>query len=172
MPKYYVVDTNVAIAADDRAPCTPMCAKACRELILAITRDSILLVLDDAWRIIAEYQNNLNFKGQPGVAQTFLKWVLTNRKNPHRCICVNITPKPSSSEDFEEFPPHPDLTSFDAKDRKFVAVAAKHHRRPPIAQATDNKWWGWKEALLASGIKVHFLCEEEVREHYEKKFLK
>ena len=54
----------------------------------------------------------------------------------------------------------------------FVAVAAGHKRRPPILQGTDAKWWGWSAALAECGITVEFLCAEEMREQYERKFMK
>jgi hypothetical protein len=170
MAKYYVVDTNVIMAASGKSSCSPLCARVCLDAIKKITSGSTRLVIDNRWRIIREYQANLNNRGQPGIGQAFLKWVLTNQQNHELCISVAITPKQSQSEDFEEFPSHPDLASFDPSDRKFVAVAATHRSRPRIAQATDSKWWGWKDALRESGIKVHFLCERELRETYEGKF--
>ena len=58
------------------------------------------------------------------------------------------------------------LSSFDPDDRKFVAVANAHPGKPPIMEATDRQWWGWKEALHDAGITVHFLCPEYV-EHID-----
>lgn len=166
MAKHYVVNTNVIVVADGKSSCSASCARVC----LDIARGKTRLVIDKGWRIIKEYQANVDYQGQPGVARAFLKWVLTNYTNRKLCVCVGITPKLSDPQDFEEFPSHPGLASFDPSDRKFVAVAAKHRSHPPIAQATDAKWWGWKDALRDAGITIHFLCEKEVREQYEKKF--
>lgn len=68
-----------------------------------------------------------------------------------------------------QFPDHEDLAALDPSDRKFVSVANAHANNPPILQATDSKWWGWKEALSACGITVEFLCPKEIQETYERK---
>lgn len=70
---------------------------------------------------------------------------------------------------FVEFPDHEGLKDFDISDRKFVAVANAHESKPPILQATDSKWWGWKAHLAQCGITVQFLCPEEIAETYERK---
>jgi hypothetical protein len=59
--------------------------------------------------------------------------------------------------------------NFDNSDRKFVAVANAHPDKPEILQATDSKWWGWKDALAKVGITVSFMCPEYVRIKYEEK---
>ncbi|MHB8205526.1 MAG: hypothetical protein ACYDHG_17735 [Desulfomonilaceae bacterium] len=51
----------------------------------------------------------------------------------------------------------------------FVAVAEAHPAKPPILQATDCKWLGWKNALEKEGIIVNFLCPDYVALHYEEK---
>ncbi|MBI2839683.1 MAG: hypothetical protein HYX75_15335 [Acidobacteria bacterium] len=127
------------------------------------------LVLDAHYIIIKEYRSNLFTTGQPTLASSFLKWVLTNHTNKERCSLVSLTPKPGASHEFAEFPCHPELDKFDPSDRVFVAVAATHPDRPPILEATDSKWWGWREALRASGIRVVFLCPEEVSERSRRK---
>jgi len=122
--------------------------------------------VDDGWLIIGEYRNNLAASGQPGIGSAFLKWVLTNHLNPSVCTRVRITRKRSVAEDYDEFPDDPDLAAFDPADRKFVAVAAAHPERPPILQAVDTKWWGWKDALARNGVEVLFLCPDEIEERY------
>jgi len=126
-------------------------------------------VLDDGWRIINEYRGNLSSKGQPGVGDRFLLWVLRNLRNPDRCVCVPITPIRSDACNFEEFPNHPGLAQFDPSDRKFVAVAVSHGGCPPILEGTDAKWWGWREALAECGIKVVFVCPEEIAAKFAQK---
>lgn len=66
---------------------------------------------------------------------------------------------------FKEFPDHEGLQQFDLSDRKFVAAANAHEKKPPIAQATDSKWWGWKNALEEAGLSVFFVHEEYIRDH-------
>lgn len=71
--------------------------------------------------------------------------------------------------DFVEFPDHEDLADVDPSDRKFVAVANAHRDKPPIIEATDSKWWGWKDALEECGITVEFVCLDQVEEVYRRK---
>ena len=47
--------------------------------------------------------------------------------------------------------------------------ANAHPDKPPILQATDSKWWGWKDALAEVGITVHFLCPDYVKAKYAEK---
>jgi hypothetical protein len=160
-----VVDTNVPVVANARASqAPPECVVACvRELSALMKRCSGGIVLDDQWRIIQEYRAHLRPSGQPGLGDAFLKWVLTNRANPERCVLVRITPVAGSDPDFEEFPRDRSLNGFDPQDRKFVAVALAHPRRPPILQAVDARWWKFRNALSVHGVIVRFLCEDYVR---------
>ncbi len=32
----------------------------------------------------------------------------------------------------------------------------------PILQSLDSKWWGWRKALAAHGVSIHFLCRDEI----------
>ncbi len=168
VPRPCVVDTNVGIAANGHADAGPGCVLACVQSLRQVM-ESGHLVLDDAWRIIGEYKHKLSPAGQPGLGDAFLRWVLTNHANPQRCTRVTITPKAEDDLDFEEFPEHAGLEAFDRSDRKFVAVSAAHGKKPPILQATDSKWWGWKDALEECGIRVHFLCPEEIEKKYHEK---
>jgi hypothetical protein len=165
-----VVDTNVPLAANNKADASLNCIQKCTEALTAIMTDQQALVIDNGWRIIREYMNKLSQSGQPGIGDRFLKWVLTNQANPSRCVRVAITPRSEDQDHFEEFPNDPNLASFDRADRKFVAVACAHHERPPILQALDTKWWGWKEALERVGVTVTFLCQDEIKARYEQKF--
>jgi hypothetical protein len=165
-----VVDTNVPIAASGRSEqASPECVLACQRAILNVLQDRTRLALDESGRIIQEYRQNLSPSGQPGLGDQFLKWVYTNWANPERCELVPITAT-DEAKAFEEFPGGPGLDEFDPSDRKFVAVANAHAEKPPILQALDSKWWGWKEALSAAGITVEFLCPSEVKATYERKF--
>ncbi len=54
----------------------------CNERLGQIMSGKVKLVLDDMWRIIGEYMQNLRSSGEPGVGDAFLRWVLTNKDNP------------------------------------------------------------------------------------------
>ncbi len=163
-----LVDTNVPLVANHQADVSGECVLECVRRLKEIMENGCI-VLDDQWKILGEYLHKLSSSGQPGVGDAFLKWVLTNQANPERCRLVAITPKPDDELDFVEFPNHAKLQDFDRSDRKFVAVSAVHPEEVPILQATDSKWWGWKEALAECGIEVIFLCSDEIAEKYTKK---
>lgn len=125
--------------------------------------------IDDGGLIVSEYRSNLRAKGEPGPGDAFLKWILTHEWGGQRVTRVPITAKDDDAEDFHECPTAPNGISFDRSDRKFLAVAAAHSERPPVLQSFDSKWWGWREALAAAEVSIHFLCEDEIAEKYGKK---
>jgi hypothetical protein len=168
----YVVDTNVAMTAnlatraDSSSNVPDSCQKECVVAIIQITRKGGLVVDDDDGEIFAEYIGNLSLKGQPGVGDAFARWVHDNQWNNQKVDRVRVTKNGTS---YDEFPDHDGLVHFDNSDRKFVAVANAHSAKPPVMQATDSKWWGWKDALAEVGITVHFLCPDYAKAKYEEK---
>lgn len=170
LPKKYLVDTNVPVTANlalndfpaDLADCVPACVEAVEHIV-----KNGGLVVDCGDEIFTEYLNNLSMKGQPGVGDRFMKWVHDNRWNFPESDRVTIT---NNGVSYDEFPDHDGLTNFDNSDRKFVAVANAHPDKPPILQATDSKWWGWKDALAEVGIDVCFLCAPYTETKYKEKF--
>jgi hypothetical protein len=164
-----VVDTNVAIVADRRAPqASRACVLTCTGELQALLRGG-QLALDDQWLILKEYQRNLRPAGQPGVGRAFLEWVLTNRQNLSRCVLVPITVRAHRPMDFESFPDDARLSGFDPEDRKFVAVALAHPRRPPILQAVDSEWWKFRSILAGHGVEVRFLCPRDIQRLAQRK---
>ena len=135
------------------------CILACTQRLHDIAAGHDVLVLDDGWHILREYQNHLRSDGQPGPGDAFLKWVLTNRANPERCELVHITPAVDLGG-FAEFPTDPALEGFDPADHKFVAVAVAHHEHPPILNAVDAGWWLYRHVLNNHGIQVVFVCPD------------
>lgn len=164
-----VVDTNVPVVANGKSEqASPKCVRNCAVRLRQLTKKG-KLVLDDRWLILREYMANLRSSGQPGSGDAFLKWVLSNYRNPRFCELVQITPKDSSETDFEEFPSDPALSNFDATDKKFVAVALAHPDKPPILQAVDTEWWEMREPLGVAGITIDFLCENDIRSILQQK---
>ena len=153
---YVIADTNVPIVANGKSPqASPDCVINCVRRLMQIQQNEIL-VLDDRWLIIQEYQKNLSSSGQPGVGDAFLKWVLTNQYNPKRCQRIQITE--ISEYNFAEFPNDPNLAGFDLSDRKFVAVAIAHPQKPPILNAVDSDWRDFRNQLASHGVQVEFIC--------------
>jgi hypothetical protein len=171
LPQKCVIDTNVPKTANlALAPATiPQeltgCVLACVEAVEHVVKKGGL-VMDAEDEIFDEYRQQLSMKGQPGVGDRFMKWVHDNRWRFPDADRVKITKK---GESYAEFPDHDGLAKFDNSDRKFVAVSNAHPKRPPILQATDSKWWGWKDALADVGITVNFLCADYVKTKYAEK---
>ncbi len=169
--KKRVVDTNVPKTAN--LSLDPMsvpddlidCVLACVQVIQEITERGGL-VIDAGDEIYDEYRSQLDIKGAPGVGDKFMKWVHSTRWTWPERDRVAITKEGNS---YAEFPDHDELTEFDLSDRKFVAVANAHPSNPPISQAVDSKWWGWKEPLKECGITVEFLCPCYIEAKYAKK---
>lgn len=155
---YVIADTNVAILANGKSPqASPECVINCVRRLRQIQQSEIL-VLDDRWLIIQEYQKNLSSSGQTGVGDAFLKWLLTNQYNPQRCQRIQITE--ISEYNFAEFPKEPNLAGFDLSDRKFVAVAIAHPQKPPILNAVDSDWQDFCDLLAHHGVQVEFICPD------------
>lgn len=168
-PLRCVIDTNVAVTANGenegaRQVCVASSARALHSVM-----EAGHVFIDSAGRIVEEYRANLRAKGQPGPGDAFFKWLLTHEWGQRRVTQVPITPKDDDPQDFAEVPRPPGGIRFDPSDRKFLAVAAAHPEHPPILQSLDSKWWGWRGALGAAGITVHFLCEAEIAEKHGKK---
>ncbi|HOY68952.1 MAG TPA: hypothetical protein PLP29_18900 [Candidatus Ozemobacteraceae bacterium] len=169
LPTRCVVDTNVATTANGRNPgASCACVAASSRALMTVMRDGHVFI-DARGLIVAEYRANLNAKGQPGAGDMFFKWLLTNEWGGVRVTRVGITPKAADPEDFHELPPPLPGVSYDRSDRKFLAVAAAHPEHPPILQAFDSKWWGWRESLAKDGVAIHFLCESDIAEKYRQK---
>ena len=161
-----VVDTNVAAIANGKsAQASEQCVEACINRLEQIVSGEMKLVLDADRIILGEYTRNLDSSGKPGTGDRFLKWVLSNKDI--QCELVSITPIENSKTEFEEFPSDPALKDFHSKDRKFVAVALAHSEKPPILQAVDAQWWGFREALSRHGVTVEFICETDIQRLHE-----
>ncbi len=171
LPKKCLVDTNVpktanlATQPDLDSDIADACVLACIEAVEHVIKKRGLII-DAGDEIFDEYRQQLSMKGQPGMGDAFMKWVNDHRYNPEYCDRVTIT---RNGDSYDEFPTHDGLNDFDKSDRKFVAVANTHADKPPILQATDSKWWGWKDALADVGITVQFLCPEYVEVKYAEK---
>lgn len=163
-----VIDTNVLLVASRRHDgASPQCVLACADRLQRVQR-SEQVVIDDGFRILGEYQNKLDPNKGKGVGEAFLKWLLQNQANPSRVRRVALTER--AADDYTEFPDQALAAGFDPPDRKFVAVAHAHPDKPPVLQATDSKWLRWHERLQEHGIRVEFLCPQDICKFFEAKF--
>jgi len=163
-----VVDTNVLLVASRRhAGVSPRCVLACVERLVQVQRKQ-RVVIDDAYRILGEYQRKLDANPRKGVGDAFLKWLLQHQANRQRVWRVPLTER--ATDDFAEFPDPALASEFDPPDRKFVAVAHAHPHKPPVLQATDSMWLRWHDRLCAQGIRVEFLCPQDICQFFQAKF--
>lgn len=153
-----VVDTNVAVVANGiaeqaRDECVDKCVA-----VLTKLRSECLILLDSKNHILDEYRKNLHPSGQPGLGDSFFKWLFENQANPKYCRRVSIESDPDRG--YVEFPTDTRLTSFDQDDRKFVAVALASRTNPKILNASDTDWWLHRNVLQEHGVEVDFVCPE------------
>lgn len=168
-PERCVVDTNVAVTADGRNDTATAACMAASARVLNEVMTKGHLFIDADREIIDEYQRNLAVGGEPKAGATFLKWLLTNEWDVDRVTRVRIT-KDGSETGYAELPAADDGTRYDRSDCKFLAVAAAHPDHPPVLQALDTKWWGWRAPLAKCDVTLHFVCEDEIAvKHREKR---
>ena len=154
----FVVDTNVAIAANGRdthadLPCQSTCVQTLRSLVA-----EGVVAIDDGTLILDEYKRHLRFSGAPGVGDAFFKHVFNSQYQSDR---VRRMPVTTSADDRRGFVGLPE-NSFDRSDRKFLAVAVAAHA--VVLNATDSDW-GEQAALIDRlGVEVRQLCPQHVSE--------
>lgn len=163
-----VIDTNVLLVANGaHREASPECVVACVDHLKSMQTTGVV-VIDDAYRILGEYQHRTSLNPPKGVGDVFLKWLLRNAGNARFVEQVKITE--AEDDVYAEFP-DPELQSrFDPADRKFPAVANAHSSKPSIWQAVDCKWLDWWPRLAEHGIYVEFLCPGDVCRFYQHKF--
>ncbi len=162
-----VIDTNVLLVAAGMHPdVSDECLSACVSRLERV-KTSSRVVIDDNHLILSEYLKKLD-SNQPNVGGAFLKWLLQSQSDPNRVTQVRLTER--APDCFAEFPVAALELEFDAPDRKFPAVANAHPAKPPVLQATDSKWLKWWPALAEEGIRVEFLCSDDICRFFGNKF--
>jgi hypothetical protein len=152
-----LIDTNVPIVANGGAShASPACReRASARLRQVITQEKV--VLDSAWVILKEYQNNLQKGPQPAGSEFYL-WVLNNRANPARCEFIDLAIEADTGQ-YAAFPhADPAFAKFNQSDRVFVAAHLTHPEFPPIVNAVDSDWQEYKAPLDNHGVVVEELC--------------
>lgn len=163
--KAFVIDTNVGVVANEGHPeASPECVTACTNFLEGIVNGEALVVIDAGWEILDEYLRYMSSSGQPGPGDAFLKWLLNNQANSDRCeqVWIDQVIDPEDNGGYDQFPDDPELATFDPSDRKFVAVVLASLNQPSIANAVDSDWWESREALERVGVKIDFLCGDQV----------
>ena len=151
----YVVDTNVAIAANGRRThAGDGCQLRCIEELEDTCAERVV-ILDDGGLIFDEYRAHLNFAGEPGVGDKFFKHVYDHMFGGRRVQLVRITPsRDKKRRGFDELPEN----DFDPSDRKFLAAAVVGCAT--ILNATDSDWSQQKKLTDSLGVAVRQLCPQ------------
>ena len=169
-----VVDTNVILTAKGMSEqAWDECVTACQERLDQIIEGPERVVIDDGWIILREYIDYLEDEDSPADTRNsgyFLEWFIRNYMNPEQCVQVPITP----SEDGTSFEELPDAFSpFDSDDHKFIAVAAVYEdvyqQKATILQSVDSQWYGSQNLFIENGLRVEFICEENIRDLHERR---
>ena len=152
----FVVDTNVAIAANGRGThADERCQLACVQRLRSLAAGDTVAI-DRAGLILNEYKKHLHFSGIPGVGDMFFKHVFNNQSQSKYVRRVAVTPTGDPARGFEELPKN----TFDPSDRKFLAVAVV--AQAVVLNATDSDW-GEQRALTGKlGVEVRELCPQHV----------
>lgn len=158
-----VIDTNVLLVADGKAPqMSDACLQECLTRLERV-KTTEQVVVDRDWIILGEYHRKLSPNQSPTPGSAFLKWLLQVQAVARHVSPVTITPLDQEQTVFAEFPPDAALeAAFDPADRKFVAAANAHPEKPPILEAADSKWLAWEPGLAAQGIRLEVLCRCEL----------
>jgi hypothetical protein len=164
----FVVDTNVGVVANGKSDMSQQCIEKCSRKLLEIMKGHCVAI-DSNWLILKEYTSRLKSSGEPGIGDKFLKWILTNYTNPQKCSLVGITPTDSSRSDFMEVIDIEALKDFDPNDKKFIATAIAHPKKPSIIEASDSKWIELRGKLVSFGVSIIFPCEDELEVVYARK---
>jgi|ERR1044072_4210082 hypothetical protein len=159
MSNYYLIDTNVLLAASGMATHLSHTQSATVSEWLSQFRhdENAFLLLDSEGapgitktRIIEEYQRKM--------AKSEFGWqVIKSKLETQKYRCYKIAYEGTPSNEYAVLPPTLTRGWTDPSDRKFVAVALEHIRVYPrqrcmIVNATDTDW-----ALNASVLRQHFI---------------
>jgi hypothetical protein len=164
-----VIDTNVILTASGQHKgVSAACVDSCSKRLLAVM-SSTVVVIDDGYEVLSEYQNKSKPWTGNRVGDIFLKWLLNNSTNPKHCRQVTLS-KGLAPNTYANFPDQQLQDEFDPPDRVFVAVAAAERGEPKIIQAADCKWLNWNDRLKAVGIEVDYVCPDDICRFFAKKF--
>ena len=150
----FVVDTNVAIAANGRdTHAEAPCQLACIEKLEGLVKQGVV-ALDDTGLILDEYGKYLHYSGMPGMGDAFFKHVFNFQYQDHRVRRVMLTPSQDDRRGFTVLPPN----TFDRLDRKFLAVAVVANA--VVLNATDSDWHEHEDLMDKLGVDVEQLCQQ------------
>lgn len=125
------------------------------------------LVLDLDYEIMTEYRNIISEETNEG--KIFWRWLYTYLG---RIDLKNLV-KLEKDEDGNHlmFPIEERTNEFDRSDRKFVALSRTHTEHPPIVEAADGKWLGFRDVFEEYGVHIESLDMSYANMMYGRKVL-
>lgn len=148
----FVVDTNVAVAANGRdTHADERCQLTCIDRLERLMGNEVIAI-DEGGSILEEYSRRLYWTGAPGVGDAFFKRLVDFQHRGDRILRVGVTPTDDDRRGFQELPEN----RFDRSDRKFLAVAVV--ARASVLNATDSDWREHGDLMVDLGIEVDELC--------------
>jgi len=164
-----VIDTNVLLVAEGlQEAASARCVAECARRLYECRQSESKILIDDAFEIIKEYKKKLSPDRPLKPGSLFLKWLLQNRSNSARIIACSIISDGAGR--YKPFPDKPDQSVVDEDDRKFISVAHSHNSEVAIFQALDSQWMDWQVYLRDEAISVEWICEDEARVAYQRKY--
>ena len=165
-----IMDTNVAAkAATPQEECKPEewdMQERCIEFIREFTKNTdSQLVLDFDYEIIKEYRNRI--PNDTSIGKIFWHWFNCYiGKIPFENM---VKLEKDDDGNYVMFPLEKRTEEFDRSDRKFVALARTHNEHPPIIEAADGKWLGFKDVFGEYGVHIEFLDNDYAKMMYDRK---
>jgi hypothetical protein len=157
--KYYVIDTNVFIAAKGGA--THLSDKEVDKcnLFVGSLFNNTIISLDTQGEIFTEYLRYLSLSGQPSISDIYFKFLYDHQYNTDFCELVDI--EKNKHGIYKQLGDKKDLLVLDPNDLKFVAVYLGSKKQVKICNASDSDWDIKKELLSIYKIKVHEILQGE-----------
>lgn len=128
-----------------------MCATEALEFVPSLVGSTLRIVVDAQFEILGEYWSNV-VPQDPGYAA--ITELIASDRVDYQQIEIRLGVVVLAAK--------LDGLVYDMADRKFVAVAVAHPKRPPILNASDTDWLDWQEGLKRDGIEVRHVCEDEL----------
>lgn len=154
----FVIDTNVLRVSNGKSSqASDTCVGACIGILVDI-RNTHRSAVDLEGHIFGEYFKNASRSGQPGVGDSFAKWLWDNQGMAEHCELVQTNPEDEAGLEFEFFRSNPALVTFDLSDRKFAMVAMNSKHKAQVINAVDRDWADFAGALGRAGVVVRELC--------------
>lgn len=113
---------------------------------------------------MTEYRNRIPRNTEMG--KIFFRWLYNYYGSMELEDLVKL--ERDEEGNFTMFPLEKRTEEFDRSDRKFVAMSRTHQEHPPIIEATDGKWLGFKEVFEEYGVHINFLNMDYVTMMYER----